>query len=1276
MGNLPTTATLGIFGGNLSLGANTFTIGTGTSSAYKGIVNQTGGTVSYTGGTATLLGNGDGSVGIYNLSGGTFTSGLYSSASRGVILGVNNNSTGIFNLSGTGVLSFPFAELQVGRNDSAVWNGTAVYTQNGGSANIGYLSIGGASTCAGTTATFAITNGTFVAGNIQNLAANPGSSATLYLGGGAQVTLPAFPTAAGTANITLDFTNGFLSPLAASASYMPVGTFTHAYLTTNGLNFNVAAANPVTVGQALINAPSQAGTLTKSGSGLLVLSGTNTYSGATTISAGELLGGTGGSLSNSPVTVPAGTTNGVQVLAANGSWYCGTITYSSGSTYADFNFGGFSPSTTTAPLQVGTLNFSSTPSVIVRNVAGGLTNGIYPLISYGSISGTPPTTFLSPAVNGSLSNSATLKIIYLVVTNGAGNYGNPLLWAGGSGNWDAGISANWKTAGGTPNQLYYDPTAVILDDTASGSTPILVTNAVTVSPASVTANLTNKNYTISGSGIAGTSTVTKNGSGTLTLSGVNAYTGATTINAGTLAIGGAGQLGGGNYSGAIVNSGTFNYGSSANQILSGVVSGSGTLTVSGSGTLTFSTAPTYTNTTTVSSGTLQINNVVSAATTYNVSSGAMVELTAPTVNPLSTNVTFNGAGTLKLDGGGNGVITLSGSGNDNVALSSNGLVWVTANTTVTGSSGYHGLWNNNLGSLQVDSGSTLNFVEGGNTASAKCDALTGGGTISGGYNGTYGGNFILTVGATNGSGTFSGVLKNSGNASSSLGLTKAGTGTETISGQETYTGATTVNAGTLAVSSTGQLYAGQTTGSVTVNSGGTLSVYSWQYAANGSIGSIYFGTGSLIVNGGTITYTGVGENSGANNGRNFAIGTNGATLNAAGTGTWHITYDVSTTIQTIPTNVTLTLTGTNNGEFGNQLAGPGALVKSGSGTWTIDGGSVAGSANTNTGPVTVNAGTLLVNNPANSGSGTGSGAVNINTNGTLGGTGTISGLVTNNAGGTLMPGVSGSGTLTLSNNLVLLLGSTNTFVVNGTTGLASNSVALGSGVASYGGVLNIVTTGTFTAGQTFTLFSGAGATNTSKFASIAGSPGAGKFFSFTNGVLTVMSTGPTLTSVTSPVTGSSFPVSLSLTGSGFVSGCTVNLTNTTAMTSINGIAPTFNSSSSLTALAVVGTAASTWNATVINPGPAASGQAPFTVNAPTPVSINTANLNSAGAGKLVLSGTGGAAGNSYAVQSATNLNPPVVWSPVQTNTFGVGGSFNYTNTVNPGTPSLFLRIAQ
>ena len=150
-------------------------------------------------------------------------------------------------------------------------------------------------------------------------------------------------------------------------------------------------------------------------------------------------------------------------------------------------------------------------------------------------------------------------------------------------------------------------------------------------------------------------------------------------------------------------------------------------------------------------------------------------------------------------------------------------------------------------------------------------------------------------------------------------------------------------------------------------------------------------------------------------------------------------------------------------------------------------------ANTYTGPTIVSNGTLQVDGSLASGS-----AVSVN-GGTLAGIGTINGLVTNNA--TLAPGDAGIGTLTISSNITLTASSTNTFDVNGST--PTNDVIVAGGNVTYDGLLNIVPAGTFTVGQQFQLFRGAGATNTSNFASINSSI-RGLVFSFTNGVLTVV----------------------------------------------------------------------------------------------------------------------------------------------------------------------------
>jgi autotransporter-associated beta strand protein len=110
----------------------------------------------------------------------------------------------------------------------------------------------------------------------------------------------------------------------------------------------------------------------------------------------------------------------------------------------------------------------------------------------------------------------------------------------------------------------------------------------------------------------------KTGDGTLTLSSTaTGYDCDTTISAGTLEIGGAGQLSGGSYGYNITNNAALVYDSSAYQVLSGAISGSGTLTQN-AGTLVLSGANTYTGQTTVNGGFLDIYNTASVGGTSGI----------------------------------------------------------------------------------------------------------------------------------------------------------------------------------------------------------------------------------------------------------------------------------------------------------------------------------------------------------------------------------------------------------------------------------------------------------------------------------------------------------------------------------------------------------------------------------------------------------------------------------------------------------------------------------
>ncbi len=104
--------------------------------------------------------------------------------------------------------------------------------------------------------------------------------------------------------------------------------------------------------------------------------------------------------------------------------------------------------------------------------------------------------------------------------------------------------------------------------------------------------------------MSGTGTLTKLGTGNVTLSGTNSYSGGTTVSAGTLT-GNTTSL-----QGDITNNAAVIFDQTINSTYSGIISGTGTLTKSGSGILTLSGNNTFTGTTTLSAGTLNLSGQV------------------------------------------------------------------------------------------------------------------------------------------------------------------------------------------------------------------------------------------------------------------------------------------------------------------------------------------------------------------------------------------------------------------------------------------------------------------------------------------------------------------------------------------------------------------------------------------------------------------------------------------------------------------------------------------
>jgi fibronectin-binding autotransporter adhesin len=154
---------------------------------------------------------------------------------------------------------------------------------------------------------------------------------------------------------------------------------------------------------------------------------------------------------------------------------------------------------------------------------------------------------------------------------------------------------------------------------------------------------------------------------------------------------------------------------------------------------------------------------------------------------------------------------------------------------------------------------TLALAGAGSIASSSGVADNGtfdiSGTTSGGSIATLSGSGGVTLGSktltlTNQSSTFAGVIGGAG------GLTLTGAGTETLTGTNTYTGGTTIGAGTL------QIGNGDTTGSIVGNVVDNAAL-AFDRSDNVSYGGVVSGTGSLTQWGaGTLTLIGTNTYSG------------------------------------------------------------------------------------------------------------------------------------------------------------------------------------------------------------------------------------------------------------------------------------------------------------------------------------------------------------------------------------------------------------------------------
>lgn len=475
-----------------------------------------------------------------------------------------------------------------------------------------------------------------------------------------------------------------------------------------------------------------------------------------------------------------------------------------------------------------------------RNV-GDLARGLSPL----SIPGKSVARHL-PGIGAALLatvavNSAVAQVDQTWNTAGPTNVWNltDLNWGGVA--WTQNNNAIFGTTGesvtvNTDAIIFNDMTFNVNGYTITAGTGSLVlandqASTITVTNASDTATITE---TIANSA-NGVSSLTKAGSGTLTLQGATTYTGATNIDAGALNL----------RNNSHATSG-YNVASGAQLKVSGVAIATANASITGTG---------VNNT-----GALLLDNTLGTTRFASTSGAVTVSGVNTYIGAVGGNGTLSGANQIGLIAGSGGWTKvgageLSITGNATVANSYTGTVTVaegllTANRNanvlaITGdlvisAGGTYG-GSNNSGLISSNSNLTVNGLFYGNnrntaaTVAQTVNSLTGSGTIKSSWQNFAGANTTLTVSSASTDSTFSGRILDD---NAVFNLVKAGAGTTlTLSGNNTYDGTTAVNAGTLlvngnhtgggayTVANTGKLggTGSITAASLTVSAGGKLS---------------------------------------------------------------------------------------------------------------------------------------------------------------------------------------------------------------------------------------------------------------------------------------------------------------------------------------------------------------------------------------------------------------------------------------------------------------------
>jgi autotransporter-associated beta strand protein len=663
-------------------GSNNYALVTGAGSTWSnstqvrlGVSGQgtltvaNGGSVIVTGANGIQVAVNAGSVGVLNIGsyGGNDSAGLIIAPKIAFGSGtgtLNFNQTNTFTLTNaiTGGNTIVFQQLG---------SGTTILTGANSSANSTLISQGtlqiGDGGANGSIGNGAITNNSV-------LAINSSTNITFASGNGIRGTGALIQMGTGTTTLNASNTTYSGGTLISGGTLQVGAGPTGSSGDTNGSLGTGKVTNNATLAfsrrfasDTVSNNISGTGALTVLGSsGGLILAGSNSYSGLTTITTNNTLqigiGGTNGTLGSGSVSnagtltfnrsdlyTVTNTISGSGALSQIGSGttiLSGSNSYTGGTTVTNgmlqIGNGGTSGSVGGGGITLsgaGLLAFNRADSVTLTNYIGG-GGGVLSQMGAGTlvIKATGATYGGTVISNGTLQlgdGGANGAIGSGAITNNsvlAVNSSTNFTFA--SGNGIRGTGALIQMGTGTTilnasNTTYSGGTLISGGTLQVGNGATYDTNG-SLGTGNVTNNATLafKRYlqtdTVSNN-ISGTGALTVSGSSTaLTLAGSNSYSGLTTIttnNTLQIGIGGTnGTLG----SGSVSNAGTLTFNRSDLYTVTNTISGSGALSQIGSGTTILSGSNSYTGVTTITNGTLLANNTTGSAVgtnTVNVSSG-------------------------------------------------------------------------------------------------------------------------------------------------------------------------------------------------------------------------------------------------------------------------------------------------------------------------------------------------------------------------------------------------------------------------------------------------------------------------------------------------------------------------------------------------------------------------------------------------------------------------------------------------------------------------------